>query len=98
MLGGKTEQRDALQAANYSSGAMLDLSYDYYGSKNFTDLFLNRTGDQKVFLEHKINSVLFTSGITMKTNKQEDTCDSLDFPVLRRRILLIYKWLERVLG
>ena len=98
MLGGNDAENNALNLANYSSGAMLDLCYDYYGSKDFTDLFLNRLGDQKVFLSHKVHSVLFTSGITMNTNKLEDTEDSLDYPILRRRILLIYNWLNRILS
>lgn len=83
--------------ANWSSRLYMDISYDYYGSKDFTDLFLNRIGDQSVFIEHKIPSVLFTSGITMSTNKTDDTLESLDFEVLRKRTLLIFRWLESIL-
>lgn len=97
MLSGDETLKRALSEVNYGSRLNLDLSFDYYRSKEFTDLFLNRIGDQKVFIEGRIPSVLFTSGITMNTNKTEDTPASLDFAVLRKRTLLIYRWLDRVL-
>lgn len=96
MLGGNESDRVALYEANRAPGLGMSLAYDYYGSKNFTDLFLNNICDQKVFLEHRIKSFLFTSGITMNTNKLEDTPETLDLPILKKRILLIYKWLEAV--
>lgn len=86
-----------LSEDNVTSRQFLDLSFDYYGSKDFTDLFLNRIGDQKVFIDHKIRSALFTSGITMNTNKVNDTVQSLDLSVLRRRTVLIFRWLESML-
>ena len=97
MLSGDDMLKRALSEVNYSSKLNLDLSFDYYRSKDFTDLFLNRIGDQKVFIEGRIPSVLFTSGITMNTNKTEDTPASLDYAVLRKRTLLVYRWLDRVL-
>lgn len=98
MLGGNESHRRLLSATNYDTRSMMDLSFDYYGSPNFTDLFLNRVSDQKVFIENGVTSVLFTSGVTMLTNKQEDTADTLDIPMLYRRILLIYNWLERLMN
>ena len=86
-----------LSEVNFSSRLYLDLSFDYYGSKDFTDLFLNRIGDQKVFVDNGIPSVLFTSGITMNTNKVEDTADTLDMEVMRKRTILIFRWLQQVL-
>ena len=62
--------------------------------QDFTDLFLRRLGDQKVFIEHGIPAVLFTSGITMNTNKVDDTASTLDYGVLRKRALLISRWLS----
>lgn len=97
MLSTDSELQRRMREANMSSRLNLDLSFDYYGSTDFTDLFLNRVCDQSVFIEHKIPSVLFTSGITMNTNKTDDTVDSLDLPVLRKRTLLIFRWLERIL-
>lgn len=97
MLGGTEEQRGRLAEANVSARTFLHLSYDYYGSKGYTDMFYRRVSDQRVFLEHGIPSVMFTSGITMSTNKTDDTVSSLNIPVLRKRILLIHTWLERIL-
>lgn len=36
---------------------------------------------------------MFTSGITMNTNKTSDTVQALDLPVLEKRIGLIGRWL-----
>ena len=75
----------------------LEIGLDYYGSKGFTDLFLNRVSDQKPFREHGIYSVLFTSGITMDTNRESDTEDKIDYDVLIRRTELIFRWIEQLL-
>ncbi|MCR5003431.1 MAG: M28 family peptidase [Bacteroidales bacterium] len=75
----------------------MDLCFDYYGSAGFTRIFYNRIGDQKVFLDAGIPAVLFTSGITMKTNKEDDIPSSLDYSVLKKRVWLIYHWLDRLM-
>ena len=97
MLSNNDALKRRLSEVNFSSRLNLDLSFDYYRSDDFTDLFLNRIGDQKVFVERGIPTVLFTSGITMNTNKVEDTPANLDIPVMRKRTLLIFRWLEQVL-
>lgn len=99
MLGGDKVGKflsDMLGVCNLKYGTDLDLCFDYFGSKSFTDIFYNKVCDQRVFVEHKIPSVLFTSGITMRTNKPYDTTESLDISVLRKRICLIFHWLEYV--
>lgn len=88
-------RRDALSGANRSRNIDLDLAFDYYGSRDFTRLFLRQVNDQRVFLDAGIPSVMFTSGITMRNNKPSDTADGLDIPVLRKRIILIFHWLSR---
>lgn len=98
MLSDDDALKRRLSEANFSSRMSLDLSFDYYGSKDFTDLFFKRICDQRVFIEHGIPSVLFTSGITMLTNKVDDTPESLNIPVLHKRALLIFRWLEKVLS
>ena len=97
MLSNDEGLKRRLSEVNYSSRLNLDLSFDYYGSKDFTDLFLNRIGDQKIFVDKGIPSVLFTSGITMNTNKVEDVASTLDIPVMRKRALLIFRWLQQAL-
>lgn len=89
-LGGKTYEK-ALEKANVETG--LRLYYDYYRSKNFTDYFYNRVSDQAPFLRKGIPAVMFTSGITLNTNKTADTAATLDFDILERRARLIRNWL-----
>ena len=74
----------------------LELSLTYYGSQNFTKMFY-RLSDQRVFIDHKIPAVMFTSGITMNNNKTRDNAASLNYPVLKRRIYLMYHWIEKML-
>ncbi len=83
--------------ANEGKDLGLDISTSYYGSKNFTEMFHGRVGDQKVFTGNGAVCVVFTSGITMLTNKVTDTADTLDYDVLRKRIFLIFHWLEKIL-
>ena len=93
-LGGQS-WRTGLEAAN--RGPRLDLSYDYYGSDAFTDVFYRRVSDQRWFLEAGIPAVMFTSGITQHTNKTTDTPSTLDYELLSRRIDLIHLWLRSLL-
>lgn len=89
--------RGSLTSCNLRYDIGLDLGFDYYGSRDFTRLFFTRISDQKLFLENRIPSVMFTSGITLNNNKVRDTADSLDYAVLRRRVWLMFHWLERIL-
>ena len=90
-------RKDALLIANQSPEVNLDLGFDYYGSKDFTRVFYRTISDQKPFLEHGIPSVMFTSGITLRNNKTDDDADSLDYSVLRRRVLAMFYYLVRVI-
>lgn len=86
-----------LTRANEGQGMGLDISTNYYGSKSFTEMFHSRFGDQKIFVQNGLVCAVFTSGITMLTNKVTDTADTLDYEVLRKRIFLIFHWLEKIL-
>ena len=86
-----------LQRINLRQGYGLELGPDYYGSKGFTDLFLNRVSDQRPFREHGVYAVMFTSGITMDTNRETDTEDKIDYAVLEKRCALIFRWIEQML-
>ena len=88
---GSEKHRDLLLRLNLDS---MDIGFDYYGSASFTDMFLNRVGDQKVFHDAGIPVGLFTSGITMLTNKREDTADSLDYEVMDKRFTLLYHFFD----
>ena len=92
----KPFEREILSYCNRSSGLHMDLDFTYYGSKNFTEVFY-RLSDQKVFIDNKIPAVLFTSGITMNTNRTRDTAETLDYEIFKKRIYLIFDWLEKML-
>ena len=96
MLGG-AGLKYQLVSANDSDGLNLDLGFDYYGSEGFTEMFLSKIGDQGVFSRAGVPCTVFTSGITMKTNKIEDDALSLNYNVFKRRIFLIFHWLTKVL-
>ena len=92
----KPAKRNILEKMNENQGINLDIALDYYGSASFTKVFY-RLSDQRVFVDNRIPAVLFTSGITMNTNKTRDTVASLDMEILQKRIYLMYHWLEEML-
>lgn len=97
MLLGAERFGNVLKSVNIHNGINLEIGLDYYGSKNFTDMFLNRVSDQKVFRSHGVFGVMFTSGITMDTNRTSDTPEKIDTDVLQKRIKLIFHWVERMM-
>ena len=99
MLGNDTLQpgkRDMLNTCNRFYGLNMDIGLSYYGSENFTKMFY-RLSDQNIFAENGIPAVFFTSGITMNTNKTYDTVRTLDLEILKKRIYLIYHWIDRMI-
>lgn len=92
----KPADRELLHTCNRIFAIDMDIDLTYYGSRNFTEIFYTLS-DQRIFVENHIPAVLFTSGITMKTNKTTDTPASLDMEVLKKRIYLIYHWVEKML-
>ena len=89
MLGGEPYEEMFWRS---NAGISLHLNYDYYGSSSFTDLFYRKASDQKAFLNRGFPCVMFTSGITMNTNRPEDTPSTLDYGILGRRVELIRRW------
>ena len=92
----KPIKRDMLRICNRMFAIDLEIDLTYYGSKNFTRMFY-RLSDQRVFVDNGIPAVLFTSGITMNTNKTRDDAHTIDTEILRKRIFLMYHWLEKML-
>lgn len=90
---GADRWRRTLEKVN-SQTSMLDLYYDYYGSKSFTRLFFESRSSHRYMLEHGVPCVMFTSGITLNTNHPSDNEKSLDYGVFARRILLIENWIS----
>lgn len=85
----------SLDRAN--AGLGLDLSYSYYGSAAFTELFYRRISDQRWFLEAGIPAVMFTSGITDHTNKLSDTPSTLSPSTFEKRVTFISRWIGSML-
>lgn len=92
----ESNKQERLEMCNRLYLTNLEVSLSYYGSENFTKMFY-RLSDQRVFIDHKIPAVMFTSGITMNNNKTRDNAASLNYPVLKRRIYLMYHWIEKML-
>ena len=94
LTGSTTSARmKTLQRINEQENLNLELIPDYYGSADFTRIFYRRISDQRPFLEKGIPAVMFTSGITDHSKKPTDRAGSLNYPLLRRRLLLIYYFL-----
>lgn len=91
-LGGR-QFNHKLYAAN-NSGPDLHLTFDYYGSSNFTNLFYRKVSDHKFFLERGVPCLMFTSGISFNTNKSTDTYDTLDYGVMERRVEFITRFVR----
>ena len=89
-------KQERLEMCNRLYLTNLQLSHTYYGSENFTKMFY-RLSDQRVFIDNHIPAVMFTSGITMSNNKTRDNAASLNYPVLKKRIYLMYHWIEKML-
>lgn len=89
-------RHNSLKKCNSMFGIDMDIDYTYYGSHDFTRIFY-RLSDQRVFIDNHIPSVLFTSGITMNTNKTWDTPENMDMDVFKKRISLIYHWIDMMM-
>lgn len=85
-------QREQIDFVNSWFTIGLQLDYSYYGSEEFYSIFY-KLSDQHNFTLAGIPALLFTSGITVHTNKESDTVENLSLPVLRKRIELIYRFL-----
>ncbi len=84
--------RNTFELAN--RGLQLHLYYNYYRSSSFTDMFYRRIGDHKDFINKGIPTILFTSGITMNTNRPADVPGTLDYDVFPRRVEFIARFIE----
>ena len=75
--------------------AKMDFYYDYYGNADLTEYFYSRISDLAPFLKAGYPGVLFTSGITLDTNKPSDTPDKLNYGLLERRAAAIAAFVSR---
>ena len=86
-----------LRDANAKDGLGLDIALNYYGSESFTRMFHDKVGDQRIFVENGVPCAVFTSGITMNTNKPSDTAKTLNYDIFKKRIFLIFHWLTKMM-
>ena len=89
-------KQEIISSCNRLHGFNMEISHTYYGSENFTNMFYNMS-DQRVFIENKVPAIMFTSGITMNNNKPRDKAASLDYPILKKRIYLMFHWIEQMM-
>ena len=73
----------------------MDLDLTFYGSRDFTKM-MYRTSDQHPFAEAGIPAVLFTSAFHQHTYKRTDRPDIIDYPLLRKRTLVIFNFINRL--
>lgn len=85
-----------LGKCNSFYGCNLDLCYSYYNSEAFTKMFY-RLGDRRHFIDNGIPTMMFSSGITDLNNKHRDNYRMLDYNVFRNRIILIFRYLEKII-
>lgn len=89
-------KQEVISSSNRMQGLNMEISHTYYGSENFTNMFYNMS-DQRIFIENKVPAVMFTSGITMNNNKPRDKAATIDYPILKKRIYLMYHWIEQMM-
>lgn len=90
------QYRGTLARCNSLYGCNLSLHDSYYGSKRFTQAFYT-LGDRKYFIRSGIPTIYFTSGITENNNTPKDKASTLDYGLLRKRSILIFRFIEKLL-
>ncbi len=73
----------------------LDLDLTFYGSSNFSKMMYT-TSDQHPFARAGIPAVLFTSAFHQHTLKKTDTPAIIDYPLLRKRTMVIFNFINRL--
>ena len=73
----------------------MDLDLTFYGSRDFTKM-MYETSDQHPFAKAGIPAILFTSAFHQHTYKKTDTKDIIDYPLLRKRTLVIFNFINRL--
>ena len=73
----------------------LDLDLTFYGSRDFYRM-MYETSDQHPFARAGIPAVLFTSAFHQHTLKRSDTPAIIDYPLLRKRTLVIFNFINRL--
>ena len=73
----------------------LDLDLTFYGSRSFSQM-MYRTSDQHPFAQAGIPAILFTSAFHEHTYKKSDTPAIINYPLLRKRTVVIFNFIHRL--
>jgi len=73
----------------------MDLDLTFYGSREFRKTYYTLS-DQYSFAREGIPAVLFTSAFHRYTYKPTDDPDIINYPLLRKRTLVIYNFIDRL--
>jgi len=91
----KKSYRGLIDKCNNKSHINLDIDYTFYGSKDFAKLFYTMS-DQYSFAKSGIPAILFTSAFHDYTYKPGDDINIIDFPLLIKRTLLIFNFINEI--
>ncbi|MCK9625505.1 MAG: M28 family peptidase [Bacteroidales bacterium] len=91
----KKSYRGLIEKCKSKSNINLDIDYTFYGSKDFTKLFYTMS-DQYSFAKSGIPAILFTSAFHDYTYKPGDDIDIINFPILIKRTLLIFNFINEI--
>ena len=86
-----------LDFCNKSYKLGIDIDYSFYGSETFRKLFY-KMSDQAPFAEKNIPAILFTAGINEHTYKTSDTEAVIEYPILSKRVMLIFYFLNQIIS
>lgn len=73
----------------------MDLDQTFYGSRDFAKFFYGMS-DQKSFRDAGIPAVVFSSAFHKHTYKPTDDPEIINYPLLRKRILVIFNFINHL--
>ena len=86
-----------IDICNRKSDLNLDIDYTFYNSEAFSKIFYTLS-DHHSFAQAGIPAIFFTSGITNNTYKESDTEQTISYPVLTKRIRLIFNFVYHLIN
>lgn len=91
-----SEYKMDIRRINIRQNLDMCIDFTFYGSKNFTEMAY-KMSDNYTFYKRGIPAILFTSGFHHHTYKPTDDLEIIDFPSLKKRILLIYGFTRQLI-
>lgn len=91
-----SDEKGLLERCNDFYGTGLELCRSYYGNGMLSRAML-RFGDRRCFVDAGVPVMWFTSGVTDNNNSPRDMPETLNYEVFRRRVILISRFIEKLL-